>query len=228
MSCDINFTWLQQQLPGYQFLCSDFSARDLALLQEADTITEEQVLSAAALGLNPEQIYFSGPGKEKTDLRRLFGTCRFVANSWDELHQIDRAARLHRKEDLLEAVGLRVIPEHYNDGRQLGIPEKTLPDLAQKMKTLPAVSVRGCFIQGQIEGLHGEALGRYFRECYELAKRITVILPCGMPYLCIVNGAEAACQNAAEHPETVSTFFHQAEIVAAQNQTAFYAKLLIT
>lgn len=57
---------------------------------------------------------------------------------------------------------------------------------------------------------------------------MTVILSCGMPYLCIVNGAGAACQNAAEHPETLVAFLRQANIVAAQNQTAFYAKLLIT
>lgn len=224
MSCNID--WLQQQLPEYHLLFPDLHTPKL--FQAINIMPEKQMLSASALGLKPEQIYFSGLSEGGADLRRLWGTCRFVANDWDELRQIDQIARLHQREGTLEPVGLRVIPERFDDGNQLGVLEKTLPDLAQKIKALPAISVRGCFVQGSIAGLHGDALGKYFRECYELAKRMTVILPCGMPYLCIVNGAEAACRNAAEHPETLEAFLRQAKIVAAQNQTAFYAKLLIT
>lgn len=228
MSCNIDFVWLKQKLPEYQFLFSDLAMYETAQIQAVSLRTGEQVLSAVDLGLQREQVYFSGPEKAAADLPRLFGACRFIANSWDELREIDKLARLHQREGMLEPVGLRLIPRRFDDGKQPGIPEELLPTLAEKMKTLPAISVRGCFVQGEIEGLHGEELGRYFRECYELAKRMTVILPCGMPYLCIVNGAAAACRNAAEHPETVDAFLRQADIVAAQNQTAFYAKLLIT
>ncbi|WP_369283635.1 hypothetical protein [Oscillibacter sp. GMB15532] len=228
MSSNIDFAWLQQQLPEYQFLCSDLSVHGAAGVQAVSLRTEEQVLSAVELGLQREQIYFSGPKKTAADLPRLFGTCRLVANGWEELQEIDWIARLHPQEGTLEPVGLRLIPQRFDDGKQPGLSEGVLPELARKLKNLPAISVRGCFVQGKIEGLHGEELGRYFRECYELAKRMTVILPCGMPYLCIVNGAAAACQNAMEHPETLEAFLRQANIVAAQNQTAFYAKLLMT
>ncbi len=228
MSFHIDFAWLQQQLPEYQILFSDLAPHGAEQIQAVNLQTEEQVLSAVDLGLQREQIFFSEPGKTNADLPRLFGTCRFVASSWDELREIDKIARLHPREGALESVGLRIIPRRFDDGKQPGFPEGMLPELAQKIKTLPAISVRGCFVLGEIEGLHGEELGRYFRECYELAKRMTVILPCGMPYLCIVNGAVAACLNAAEHPETLEAFLRQAKIVAAQNQTAFYAKLLMT
>lgn len=228
MSCNIDFVWLQQQLPEYQFVLSDLTIHGAVQFQAASLCMGEQVLSATALGLQREQIYFSGREKGAADLGRLFGMCRFIANSWDELQEIDRIARLHQQEGTLEPVGLRVIPQRFDDGKQSGFSEGMLPALAGKIRTLPAISVRGCFVQGEIEGLHGESLGRYFRECYELAKRMTVILPCGMPYLCIVNGIGAACQNAVEHPETVEAFLRQAKIVAAQNQTAFYAKLLMT
>ncbi|WP_312281562.1 hypothetical protein [Oscillibacter sp.] len=228
MSCNIDFVWLQQQLPEYQFLFSDLTIHGAVRFQAASLCTEEQVRSAAASGLQREQIYFSAPEKIAADLGRLFGTCRFIANSWDELQEIDRIARLHQREGTLEPVGLRVIPQRFDNGKRSGISEGMIPALAEKIRTLPAISVRGCFVQGKIAGLHGEALGRYFRECYEMAKRMTVILPCGMPYLCIESGAGAASQNSVEHPETVEAFLRQAKIVAAQNQTAFYAKLLIT
>ena len=225
-------SWIQQNIPEYQYLfpgsSGAFSEQDLSFCRGVNADTCEQVEAAAALSLTLERIYFSGPGKTEEDIHRAIGKCRFVANSWDELQRIDRIARLDTRERTLETVGLRVIPERYDDGNQLGIPEKTLPNLAQKIKTLPAISVRGCFAQGSIGTLHGDALGRYFRECYELAKRVSVILPCGMPYLCIVGGGKAACKNAAEHPETLEAFLRQAKIVAAQNETAFYAKLLMT
>ncbi|BAK98398.1 hypothetical protein OBV_12000 [Oscillibacter valericigenes Sjm18-20] len=219
--------WVRQNISEYQALVSDSS--NVAYEKSAvNATTCEQVERAFELGLEPKRIYFSRPEKTEEEIQRAIGKCRLVANDWEELCQIDRIARLHLQEGFLESVGLRVVSQRYDDGNQPGIPEKTLPELAQKAKTLPAISVRGCFVQGNSSGLHGDALGRYFRESYELAKRITVILPCGMPYLCIVDGAEAACQNAAEHPETLEKFLRHAKIVAAQNQTAFYAELLLT
>jgi len=224
--------WAQEQIPEYQYLSSGLSGilagQNSPVCPGVNADSYGQVEAAAALGLQAERIYFSGPKKQAEDILRAIGKCRFVADSWDELQRIDQMARLDAQERTLVPVGLRVIPEHYDDGNQPGLLEKELPDLAQKIKTLPAISVRGCFVQGRIGTLHGDALGRYFRECYELAKRITVILPCAMPYLCIVGGAEAAYKNAEDYPETLEAFLRQAKIVAAQNETAFYAKLLIT
>lgn len=233
MECHMFSSWILKNIPEYQYLFSenpkDFSAQNPSSCRGVNASTCEQVEVADVHGLRPEWIYFSRPEKTEGEIQRTIGKCRFVANDWQELCRIDRIARTHNiKEGVLEPVGLRVIPGKYDDGNEAGICEKKLPELAQKIKTLPAISVRGCFVQGSIDGLHGTALGKYFRECYELAKRMTVILPCGMPYLCIAGGAEAAFKNAAEQPETLGEFLRHAEIVAAQNQTAFYTKLLFT
>lgn len=220
--------WVQQNIPAYQYLVSCRSDNVHGQSSPVNADTCEQVERAFVFEPELKGIYFSRPGKTEEEIQRTLGKCRLVANSWEELRRIDRIARLHLQEGFLEPVGLRVVPQRYDDKSQTGIPEKTLPALAQKIKTLPAISVRGCFVQGNGNGLHGDALGQYFREGYELAKRVTVILPCGMSYLCIVGGAESACQNAAEHPETLENFLRYARIIAAQNQTAFYTRLLIT
>ncbi|WP_312636335.1 hypothetical protein [Oscillibacter sp.] len=70
--------------------------------------------------------------------------CRFIANSWDELQKIDRIARLHQWEGMLEPVGLRIIPQRFDDGKRPGFPEELLPAFAGKIRTLPTISVRGC------------------------------------------------------------------------------------
>lgn len=225
-------SWVQQNIFEYQYLFPDpsnaFSEHNLFFCRGVNADTCELVEAVTAFGLAPEHIYFSKPEKTEEEIQRTFGKCQFVANSWDELQRIGWLACFHKREELLEPVGLRVIPVRYGDGNQPGISEKLFSELAQKIKTLPAITVRGCFVQGNIGGLYGDALGGYFRECCELAKRITVTLPCAMPYLCILGGAAAAHQNAAEHPETLETFLRHAKIVAMQNRTAFYAKLLIT
>lgn len=228
MNFNADAAWLQQNFPAYQFLPADFPGRDSAPCRGDCAGAGERGGSAAAHGPEPVRLYFSKPEKTEEELQRACGKYRFVANGWDELRRIDRIAQLRNKKGELEPVGLRVIPTRYDDGNQPGVPEKALPDLAGKLRTLPGISVRGCFVQGAIGGLHGAALGRYFRECYELAKRMTVILPCAMPYLCVVGGAAAARRNAAEHPETLEALLCQTKIVAAQNRTAFYAKLLFT
>ena len=230
MKCDIASVWTAENIPEYHCLFSsdDLGTRDTAVYYGINAESCAQAEHGAALGLAAARIFFSAPGKTAEDLLRTIGKCRFVANDREELCRINQAAQPRVKPGTLEYIGLRVISEAYDGGAQIGIAERDLPALAQTVKTLPAISIGGCFVQGNIGGLHGKALGKYFRTCYELAKRVTVILPCGMPYLCIVGGAAAALKNAQEHPETLEDFLREARIVAAQNETAFYARLLLT
>lgn len=185
----------------------------------------EEVLAAHARGFAAGDVYFTAPRKSGEDVRDVTGKCRIIADSLEELRLIDQAAREVLKTGQPEAAGLRLALDGW-EGR--GIPLPTLPALARELRDLPAVSVRGCFVQGNVSGLHGEALGRYFRDCYEAAKRMSAVLPCGVGFLCITGGGEAAQRSAEEHPETLPAFRRAAGIVAAQNQSAFYARLIVT
>lgn len=150
-----------------------------------------------------------------------------LANSLDELRRCDADARPEAGGELTR-VGLRIVPDAFDDAALAGIRVSELSLLAPEIRQLQRITVRGCFVRGRLDGLHGKALGRFFRACYESAKQMTVILPCAMPYLCVENGLAALARNQADHPETLSDAVTAAQIVAMQNQTAFYAKLLIT
>lgn len=185
----------------------------------------EEVLAANALGFAAGDVYFTAPRKSGEDVRRVMGKCWVIADSLEELRLIDRAAREVSAAGRPEAAGLRLALDGW-EGR--GVPLPALPALARELRDLSAVSVRGCFVQGNISGLHGEALGRYFRDCYEAAKRMSAVLPCGVGFLCASGGGEAAQRSAEKHPETLPAFRRAAGIVAAQNQSAFYARLIVT
>lgn len=216
---------LQSIVPDYKLLNTD--SRSINREGPYFVSSEEQVAALAADNVPPEQVYIAVSCLSDENIARAIGKCRFVADSLDDLRRLDGIAAKKEQGEQLVSVGLRLIPTAYDNGSQYGVPEAELTALSEEIRTLSAVSVRGCFIQGQIDGLHGKDLGRYFRNCYELSKRMTVILPCAMPYLCIVGGADAVQYNLREHPESLPEFRQAAQIVAMQNNTAFYAKLLL-
>lgn len=148
-----------------------------------------------------------------------------LAESPDELRALNERAEPGAS---LISVGLRLIPDAFGADALSGVRVSELPALAPEVRQFGALTVRGCFVCGKLDGLHGRELGRFFRAAYESAKQMTVILPCAMPYLCVEGALAALAYNRAEHPETLDEAITAAQIVAMQNQTAFYAKLLIT
>ena len=149
-----------------------------------------------------------------------------LANGLEELRRCDGAAEA-KAGGALTRVGLRLVPDAFDDGALVGVRVSELARLAPEIRQLRRITVRGCSVRGRLDRLHGKELGRFFRACYESAKRMTVILPCAMPYLCVEGGLAALAYNQAEHPETLDEAVTAAQIVAMQNRTAFYAKLLI-
>ena len=153
--------------------------------------------------------------------------CYLLANSLDDLRRCNADAQPNA-DGALTRVGLRIVPPAFDDAALTGVRVSELSRLAPEIRQLRFITVRGCFVRGRLDGLHGKALGRFFRVCYESAKQMTVILPCAMPYLCAEGALAALAYNQNEHPETLDEAVTAARIVAMQNQTAFYAKLLIT
>lgn len=143
-----------------------------------------------------------------------------VANSLDDLRRCNVDAQPSAGGELTR-VGLRIVPDTFDDAALTGIRVSELPRLAPEIRLLRSITVRGCFVRGTLDGLHGKDLGRFFRACYESAKQMTVILPCAMPYLCVEGGLAALAYNQNEHPETLNEAITAAQIVAMQNQTAF-------
>ena len=185
------------------------------------TASAAGIEQAAGLGYGPRDVfYLPGVGDVPGD---VLDRCRPVASSPEQLLQIDRAAA--EAGVGIVSVGLRIIPGGFH--ADSGIPVDALAEIARALPSLSAVTVRGCFVCGDLEGLHGRELGRFFRSCYESAKIMTVTLPCAMPYLCAEGGIDALAYNQREQPETLHEAVTAAQIVAAQNSTAFYARLLI-
>lgn len=208
---------MEYPIPEYEIVGAFGSGRSAVWAANA-----AEVLQAAALGYGPRNVFYL---PEESGLSGdILAKCRPVVSSLSMLRRIDRAAE--EADSGIVSVALRIVPGGFH--ASCGIPVDHLGEVARELPSLSAVTVRGCFVCGELDGLHGRDLGRFFRACYESAKIMTVTLPCAMPYLCVEGGLDALKYNQQEHPETLTEAVTAAQIVAAQNSTAFYARLLIT
>lgn len=190
-----------------------------------EALSAEEVLAAAEMGLGRREIFYAVPNKD--DLPATVDKCRIVANSMEELIAINDAAKPFAVDGSLIMVGLRMVADGFTDSTSLGITTKQLQGMVHDIKQLKNISVCGCIVVGDVDGLHGKELGKYVRASYQTAKQMTYILPCSMPYICVAGCLEAAARNEAEHPEDFEEFLTAANIVGMQNSTAFYADYYI-
>ena len=204
-------------------------AADLKTVADADRresltgilcTTANEAHTAVRSGFKPEEIYFVAPFEGLT--KDLLGSCRFVAGGLEDLKLLESLS----EGDMVKA-GLRLqapaLPELEGSVRL-----DDLAGIAHEIKALPHLTVRGCFFCGDLRGVHGKELGSFFRAGYEAAKRMTVTLPCAMPYLCFEGAVTALEENRTLHPETFDEALRALDIMTMQNETAFYARLFLS
>ena len=205
---------LMELLPEFQLLSGAADAAALIDSGAVEAETADEVLAAAAMGLGRRKIFYAA---EMDSAANILDKCRLVANSMDELIAINDASAAA---GVITMVGLRLTAVGFSGS---AMTTDALRGLVHDIKQLKSVSVCGCIITGEVDGLHGKALGKYIRSSYQTAKDMTYILPCSMPYICVEGCLEAAARNEAEHPEDFQEFLTAANIVGMQNSTAFYA-----
>lgn len=199
----------------YGALLPQLPAHAAAWSDEAVYLTDPAALPTAERGgMPPERIYLSSSA---ADLRAAVGRCRIVAGSEGQLRALDA---LPRPDARPTSVGLLLVPDGITAA---GFAVSSLPALRSVLRALPGVSAAGCFVAGA-EGLRGAALGRFFRSAYQAAKTMGAVLPCAMPYLGIP-GALASLE--ATPPQEREASLLPLRTVAMQNDTAFYARLLL-
>ncbi|MDR2024842.1 MAG: hypothetical protein LBQ71_16715 [Hungatella sp.] len=221
-----------EMLPGFQYLYKGEVNTETVkyLIRKGWALEAEDCGSvhlASLAGMDKNDIYFPAPYKEPEAIKAVIGTCKFVASSLKEMELINEAAAGYLAPGHLEVIGISVIVEAYDNGTMPGFRVEELFQLAAEARKLRFISIRGCFIQANTNGLSGEDLGRYLRDCYETAKLVTTTIPCGMSYINAGNSMEPAVQTMKSGQEAQEKLQTAAKIMVNQNKTAFYAKLLL-
>lgn len=205
---------LLSQLPDFMLLSGvEDGASDAVEAHDA-----AQVLAAFSQGRSRKQIFYVDPAREGLD--SVLDKCRIVVSSMEALRMVNAVSESC---GVVTMVGLTLRAEGFDDSTGKGITTEALRDMVHDIKQLKNVSVCGCIVYADAQGLSGKELGRLIRSSYQTAKAMTYILPCSMPYIVVADSLEVIARNQQLHPEDFEDFLTTANIVGMQNATAFYA-----
>ncbi|WP_236786126.1 diaminopimelate decarboxylase family protein [Anaerococcus ihuae] len=138
----------------------------------SDAASSNEVLLSIEAGMEKNQIYYSAPGKTMEDLKKAWGKCVFIADSFHELDLLDDLAKKHG--EILE-VGLRINPNYSMKDKKahpskFGVDEDKIFDFSWKYKNLKLVGLH-VHVQSQI--LDTNLLSNYYKNTYDLALKFS-------------------------------------------------------
>lgn len=138
-----------------------------------DAASMGEVSMGVKLGLAPEDIYYSAPGKSMNDLDAALEKCVIIADSAAELERIQYLAARH---GVKAEVGVRINPGFTFDGEggvscKFGIDEdEALKKLAEWEK-LKNLHICGIHVHSRSQELDTQHLCDYYGRMFELAVR---------------------------------------------------------
>lgn len=173
---------------------------------------------------NAVKIIDSGAGEE--EIISALEKGGVAAEDFSAFQKIDAAVQKNRPHSGRIPAGAVLVPDGFSS--KIGIRADELSLLKSQMKSLRHVAVRGCVITGETRGLSGKDLGRFFTQGYQAAKKLSVILPTTVPYIFFSGVLGDMEKMKAEDPAQFEKCLIAANITGKQNETAFYAKMLIS
>lgn len=144
----------------------------------ADAASLGEVMMAEAAGLSKEQIYYSAPGKTRTDIEGALERSVLIADSIGEVERIREAAR---RRNAVAKIGIRINPDFTLQGSggaasKFGIDEAQAEKLARR-EADGFVKIVGIHIHVKSQELDAEVLGTYYKKIIRLAERFQTL--CG-------------------------------------------------
>lgn len=227
---------LKTELPNFEFLYSiktnPFSPIVQNISKEgfgADAASAGEVLLSLENGIAPEKIFYSAPGKTEEDIEICYGKCTIIADSISEIKHINAIAARHKE---IIKIGIRVNP-NFSMQNGFGISSKFGIDIEQLLEgedTLAEYSnikVAGIHIHIQSQILDFQILGRYYKNCFELAKKIHSIKNVNIEFINFGSGIGALYREAQDKPVDLEKLNSIIFEIVEENYAVLNARLLI-
>lgn len=176
---------LTRDFPGVRFLYSIKANPARAVVRSvlshgfgADAASLRETVLARELGLSPDLIHYSAPGKRRADISAALGAATVVADSLGELRLIGALAE---ETGAPAKIGVRLNPDFGFDGGPGG-PSKFGVDLGQALSFVkggglpPGVRISGIHVHLKSQVLDEAALERYYENMFRLADEFQTAL----------------------------------------------------
>lgn len=138
-----------------------------------DAASMGEVSMGVKLGLAPEDIYYSAPGKSMNDLDAALEKCVIIADSAAELERIQYLAARH---GVKAEAGVRINPNFTFDGEggvscKFGIDEDAALKKLAEWDKLKNLHICGIHVHSRSQELDTQRLCDYYGRMFELAVR---------------------------------------------------------
>ena len=202
----------------------DLSEHELMELCRESCVLETKhaadVLLASSIGMSPETVFFDTYKRTLEELSAVFGKCRYVVSSLEEIDAVNSLARDFVLPGRLETIGIRIIPAEENKSEDaFGIPEAQIPELSAVLRRSDYVAVKGVFIRpNTASNISANRLNSYF----SLVKDFRSYLPCTLSYFCFERLIDRLSDDDKKQ------FADNLEIIRSLNDTSLYAQFLLS
>ena len=169
---------LKTKLTGFDFLYSvkanPFEPIVRCVADEGfgtDAASPGEVMESLKCGIDPENTYYSAPGKTKDDILLTAGKCVLIADSLHEIHTVQQIAA-EKGESI--SIGIRVHPGFTMDGNpqgssKFGIDLENLQGLKNILNNCPDVLPVGIHVHLKSQVLDIQKLTAYYLNVMETA-----------------------------------------------------------
>lgn len=227
---------LKRELSGFEFLYSIKTNPFSHIIQNiskegfgADAASAGEVFLSLKNGIAPEKIFYSAPGKTEEDIEICYGKCTIIADSISEIRHINAIAAKHKE---IVKIGIRVNP-NFSMKNECGTSSKFGIDIEQLLKvedTLAEYSnikITGIHIHIQSQILDFQILGKYYKNCFELAKKIHSMKNVNIEFINFGSGIGALYRETQDKPVDLEKLNNMISEIAEENHAVLNAKLLI-
>lgn len=227
---------LKRELSGFEFLYSIKTNPFSHIIQNiskegfgADAASAGEVLLSLKNGIAPEKIFYSAPGKTEKDIEICYGKCTIIADSISEIGHINTTAARHKE---IVKIGIRVNPD-FSMQNECGTSSKFGIDIEQLLKGediltgYSNIKITGIHIHIQSQILDFQILGKYYKNCFELAKKIHYMKNANIEFINFGSGIGALYRETQDKPVDLEKLSKMISEIIEENHAVLNAKLLI-
>ena len=224
---------LLDKIPEVEFLYSIKANPFLPVLKTvvsqgfgADAASVNEVLLARKAGVSKDRIYYSAPGKTVQDIKKVWGKCTIIADSFSELERLNRYAE---NQNEYINIGVRVNP-NFSMNREFATSSQFGMDEEQIFET------DLCFLHLKITGIHvhlrsqildADMLGRYYHNCYRLAERMNKLSGVEIQFINFGGGIGTVYDATKEPPLALEKISHALQRLQVKNCCGLRAKFIL-
>lgn len=228
---------LQAQLPHFSFIYSVKTNPFAPILRTiahegfgADAASKEEVFMSLRAGIPAEKIYYSTPGRRKSDLEDTWGKCVFIA---DSLHEIEMMQMIAKQKNVIAEIGLRIHPlfimgSGARESSKFGID---LVEKQLKLKTLlahcPNVKIVGFHIHLKSQILNADVLAKYYHDVMNTVKDLKRELNVDIRFINFGAGIGVVYDKVKDKPVDLAKLRTLTEDLVKENEKTLKAELII-